>query len=407
MPSLNQSAFIENAVRSVLEQDYSNLELIVADGMSTDGTIDLLTKLGSEYGESLKWFSSKDHGAADAINRAISLATGEIIGWLNSDDVYSRGAISAAVSFFSKKNFRCVLVYGKGSHVNYSGYELSLYPTKPPSTPVSTFADGSFICQPTAFFLRSALVEIGQLDSNITTAFDFDLFVRFFKKYPGQIKMINRIQAYSRLHDGCMTVRLRRQVALDGMHVAFKEFGFTPQHWFWTHLNEICEQYPFSADQLSLVDQVKSFFAQSQKYFNSAATNEIISGLKSDSRITLSKDNLYASVQPDGWVGKNVSIKYRWYKSSTKAIMVKCQALWPYASNLRFNVHSSSGISQTINVRVPDNFTIRLEMPKVGECGSIVWLIEPKNGFIPSKSITGSKDMRKLAFKILSLEIEA
>jgi glycosyltransferase involved in cell wall biosynthesis len=406
MPSLNQSAFIENAIRSVFEQDYKNVELIVADGMSTDGTIELLAALSMEYGSKMKWLSQKDKGAADAVNTAISMATGKIIGWLNSDDVYAQGAISSAVYFFLR-NPRHVLVYGKGSHVNHSGFQLSLYPTKSPSTPVSVFANGSFICQPTVFFQRLALIEIGQLDCNIVTAFDFDLFVRFFKKYPKQIGMLNRIQAYSRLHSGCMTMKLRRQVALDGMLVVFKEFGFTPQHWFWTHFDEMCNQYPFTLDHLSLVDQVKSFLSESKKYFNSASTKEIIGQLQSDFRLILSKPNLYATVQPDGWVGKKLSIKYRWNSNPVKAILLICKAPWPYTSKLRLKVHLSSWISQVNTIDVPGEFTIRLELPKVGESGSIVWLVEALQTFTPSKSVISSSDARKLSFQITSLETEA
>ena len=73
MPSLNQAQFLEAAVRSVLEQDYPHVELIVADGMSTDGSLELLMQLQVDYGERLRWSSQQDGGAAEALNHAIKL----------------------------------------------------------------------------------------------------------------------------------------------------------------------------------------------------------------------------------------------------------------------------------------------------------------------------------------------
>ena len=90
MPSLNQVQFIEIAVRSILEQAYASIELIVVDGQSTDGTVELLCKLQKEFVTQLQWVSQKDSGPAQALNTAISLANGQVVGWLNSDDLWSR-----------------------------------------------------------------------------------------------------------------------------------------------------------------------------------------------------------------------------------------------------------------------------------------------------------------------------
>ena len=173
MPSLNQVQFLEDAVRSVLEQDYPHVELIVADGMSTDGSVELLVQLQAEFGERLRWSSQKDGGAAEAVNHAISLAQGEVIGWLNSDDLYAPEAVTRAVAYLDKHP-TYQMVYGDGQHINMASEVMGRYPTKPPSTPLDAFANGSFICQPTAFMRRAALAEVGQLDATIRTAFDFD-----------------------------------------------------------------------------------------------------------------------------------------------------------------------------------------------------------------------------------------
>ncbi len=95
MPSFNQAAFIERSILSVINQGYNNLELIIIDGGSTDGTVDII----KQYEQYLSyWVSEKDAGQSDALNRGFSRATGEIYGWLNSDDLYLPKAFENAVA---------------------------------------------------------------------------------------------------------------------------------------------------------------------------------------------------------------------------------------------------------------------------------------------------------------------
>jgi glycosyltransferase involved in cell wall biosynthesis len=90
-PSYNSGQFIEDTIRSVLDQNYPDLEYLVIDGGSTDQTLDILKK----YEGSLTWVSEKDHGQSHAINKGLLLATGDVIAYLNSDDMYVRGALLA------------------------------------------------------------------------------------------------------------------------------------------------------------------------------------------------------------------------------------------------------------------------------------------------------------------------
>jgi glycosyltransferase involved in cell wall biosynthesis len=405
MPSLNQVQFLEVAVRSVLEQDYPHVELIVADGMSNDGSLALLMQLQAEYGERLRWSSQQDGGAAEALNHAIAQANGEVVGWLNSDDMYTQGAVGRAIAHFDKHpNHQ--MVYGQGQHINTAGAVLANYPTKPPSTPLDAFADGSFICQPTVFMRREALAEVGALDASIKTAFDFDLFVRFFKRYPRQIGMVRRVQAFSRLHAACMTQRLRRQVALDGMQVVAKELGTVPEHWFWTHVDEICASYPLGPDAQPLVKQLENFLNEARAYVKADVLKAMVERLMSDWRVRLATPELFATVQPDAWANKQLTIKYRWEGKPAAAVLVRCNAPWPVAGKLRLKVLTPSGKVQRSVLDVPDDFVLRFEVPESEQSGCMMWTVETTQGFVPAKHDKTLTDKRKLAFQVVGLSTE-
>ena len=405
MPTLNQSAFLETAVRSVLKQDYSNVELIVVDGLSTDGTLELLVGLQREYGKRLRWVSQKDTGPAQAINTALGLAQGDIIGWLNSDDMYAQGAVRRAVNFL-KKQKSAQLVYGLAEHIDARGSFLGRYPTKAPFTPASQFSDGCFICQPTVFMRRTALEEVGLLDESIKTAFDFELWLRFFKRYPKQIGIVRQVQAYSRLHAACLTQKERRQVALDAMAVLSRHFKEVPLHWIWTHVDELCEQYPFGSDKRPLMQQIETFVADAKAYLTANQLKTLVGELRSDRRLAVSKAGLMATIQPDGWVSKGVFIKYQWIAKAPKAILVRCNAPWPVAGKLHLKITLPNGVIQFNRIDAPDSFILRLEIPEVDKSGCMIWAIETRNGFVPAKHDRKSTDRRKLAFQILELAPE-
>lgn len=243
MPSLNQAAFLREAVASVLHQDYENLELIVADGASTDGTQEILTEIALRDSR-LKWFSAPDNGPADALNKALAKARGTIIGWLNSDDCYTPGAIGRAVDAVLA-NPGWIMLYGQGEHVDAGGALVEPYPTRLPGPDsLQDFETGCFICQPTVFFKSTMKLLVGKLDESYKTAFDFDYWVRAFKKFPGRIGFVDAVQAQTRLHDDAITLKQRRQVCLESMRVVISHLGDPQPHWLISYANERREQNP-------------------------------------------------------------------------------------------------------------------------------------------------------------------
>lgn len=240
MPSLNQVMFIEQAIDSVLKQSYSNLELIITDGGSGDGTLELLAKK-QQQDSRLTWFSQKDTGPANAINKALLKSKGTVIGWLNSDDKYNQDAILSAISIF-KQQPDYLLLYGHGEHINEKSETIEPYPTLPMPVSIQAFKQRCFICQPTVFFQRSVFILLGQLNENLKTAFDFDYWLRAFSAFPERINFIDRVQAFSRLHPLCITRRMRRIVTLESMQILAYYLGDAPSQWLLNYIEELFRQ---------------------------------------------------------------------------------------------------------------------------------------------------------------------
>lgn len=273
MPSLNQAQYLAAAIDSVLTQDHQALELIVADGGSTDGTLGLL-KANAQTDARLKWFSGPDAGPADALNKALVKARGTVIGWLNSDDLYTPGAVKRALVGLQASP-DLLMVYGHGQHLNAAGQVTAAYPTKPAGTPIEEFAEGCFICQPTVFFKRTMPRLLGPFDASLKTAFDFDYWLRAFKAFPGRIAFVDAVQAQSRLHADCITLKQRRTVMLEGMALLAKHLGHAPKEWLLTYVFESVAQDPSQQHIATLKKDVVGLLGHVEHYLTSADLLEL------------------------------------------------------------------------------------------------------------------------------------
>lgn len=178
-PSYNQKCFLLHTMQSIDRQDYPYIEHIVIDGGSTDGTIDLLQT--GTYPR--QWISEPDNGQAAAINKGFARANGEIMGWLNSDDLYTPGAIRTVVNLFLAHP-NVMLIYGDALAIDAHGRSYGLRANVKPCDHHMLVHRGDHIVQPAVFWRAALWREIGPLDESLHFALDYEYWMRAAQRYP-------------------------------------------------------------------------------------------------------------------------------------------------------------------------------------------------------------------------------
>ena len=198
-PSNNQERYIESTIRSVFAQDYASIEYLIIDGGSTDGSQDVIR----QYADRLAyWVSAPDKGQTDAINKGFSMAKGEILAWINSDDTYEPQAVTEAVAFL-QAHPNVGLVYGDASFIDTRGRVTGRFPAA--QTNYRKLRRGYVhIPQQAAFWRASLWDRVGPLDPSFFFAMDYDLWVRLARI--SELRYHPRVWANFRLHSGSKTI---------------------------------------------------------------------------------------------------------------------------------------------------------------------------------------------------------
>jgi len=218
-PSLNQGRFIEQTLRSVLDQDYPHLEYFVIDGGSTDGTLDILR----EYENRLQWTSEPDRGQADAIKKGFARCRGKILAWLNSDDYYEPGALRTIGQFFADHS-DAELVYGDYFLEFEDGHrELRRKIDFDPDIFVYAY---QMIAQPAAFWRRSAYEAVGGIAPALKFSMDYNLFIRLARRR-GPVHLSVPLATF-RLHPSSKSRTLRDQAHAEMVQIQ-KNLGLYPR----------------------------------------------------------------------------------------------------------------------------------------------------------------------------------
>jgi glycosyltransferase involved in cell wall biosynthesis len=198
-PSYNQAPYLEATIRSVLDQQGVDLEYIIVDGGSTDGSVEIIKK----YQHRLAWWvSEKDSGQTDAINKGFARATGDVLAWLNSDDTYQPGAVAEAVAYL-QAHPEAGMVYGDANYIDEHGQVIGRFPAA--QTDYRRLRQGYVHVPQQSSFWRAALWrKVGPLDATFYFAMDYDLWVRLAGEAP--LHYIPRLWANFRLHSNAKTI---------------------------------------------------------------------------------------------------------------------------------------------------------------------------------------------------------
>jgi len=201
-PSYNQGEFIEETILSVINQNYPNLEYIIIDGGSTDSTVEIIKKYEKHI---TYWVSEKDNGQTDAINKGFKKATGEIYGWLNSDDLLEKGALFKVAEFFNE-NPEAQVVYGNFRYIDKEGNIVK----NVRETGFHKFLwvyGYNYIPQPSTFWRSELFHRVGGLDETYQCAMDAHLWMRFMQQT--KIYHINSFLSRFRDYPDRKNIRLR------------------------------------------------------------------------------------------------------------------------------------------------------------------------------------------------------
>ena len=217
-PSFNQAAYLEETIQSVLAQEYRDIQYILIDGGSMDGSLKVIKKYASRLDY---WVSEKDSGQTDALNKGLALTKGKYCGWINADDRLKPNAVAEAVEYL-EKNSHVGMVYGDADFIDAKGSVLGKFAAR--QTDYAKLLKGYVhIPQQSAFWRASLWWQVGPLNPDVTFAMDYDLWVRLAKL--SKLKYLPKLWAEFRLHQESKTLRNDMRAWEDMLKVHKREGG--------------------------------------------------------------------------------------------------------------------------------------------------------------------------------------
>jgi glycosyltransferase involved in cell wall biosynthesis len=431
-PSFNQARYILETVESVLAQEYPNLEHIVIDGGSTDGTLERLTRYPH-----LTVVSEPDRGHADAINKGFRLATGDICAFLNSDDTLLSGALSRVAQEMDPGRGRHI-VMGRCRFVDEAGRVTGIeHPSHFEShARVLAVWKGHTIPQPAVFWTPEVWRTCGPLDDQLTTAWiDYDLFCRFSRKY--RFHTVDQVLATYRLHPESKTGRWTEADRLEeSIRLSRRHWGSPLRPLYWRLALSLAlfrldrtgrarrqlrrAQQGWRQGQLlrpavhslagTLLAPEVAFYVGAYPALRDRATGVLKSALQHRARRKVVRPQTAAYLErtepwPDGWVGPRVVVD-RHTESDTHSAEIRGWADLRYMDEpLVLTVQVDNQVVGRHHVGRSGEFTARLPLADPLPPGAHAVAIESSAWFVPHH-FARDGDFRPLAWRLAEVELE-
>lgn len=233
-PSFNQGEFIGRTLQSVALQTGAEIEHVVFDGGSTDDTVEVLRN----FNPPVRWVSEHDNGQTDAVNKGIRATDGDIIGWLNSDDIYYPGAVAKVVRYF-EEHPETDVVYGMADHVDKQDVPFEAYPTEP--WVFDRLMETCFICQPALFFRRRVVERHGCFDESLNYCMDYEYWLRLGSRGV-RFAFLEEKLAGSRLYAENKTLGAAVKVHHEINDMFRAKFKKVPDGWLFNYAHKVVEQ---------------------------------------------------------------------------------------------------------------------------------------------------------------------
>lgn len=393
-PSYNQGKFIRDTIESVLSQDYPNIEYIVMDGGSTDETVEIL----KEYGDRIIWKSEKDKGQADAVNKGIELAKGQIIGWLNSDDTYLEGAVGKAVSYLITHP-DTDMVYGEGYYTDITGKITERYLTE--RYDYRRLAQQCIICQPTAFFTKDIVQKAGMLEEQHQLSMDYELWMRIAGN--GKIAYLPEYLATSRMYEDNKTLSRRKEVFEETCNAVKKHYGYVPISWIDGYTDYLCKGTRGLSYCIRNITLFLKYNWSNPQYCKREIPVILKSRLFIVKRLLLPriKRGGFSERYADNWISALYRERIRNLNEYDKAV-IKVNNQWPLKKPLKLTFSVNGKVLKKITLMENGIEEIEVKLNQFHtDTGEIT--IRPNRTFCPA-ALNGSADTRVLSCQIESIK---